>query len=85
MPDDYAGLRAAVLIQIADGDAFNPPTLADELTEKISAATGGQPEICHYPAGHAFLNDENLLGTFDPDEARKAWDRAVTFLIEHLG
>jgi carboxymethylenebutenolidase len=84
MPDDYAGLQAAVLIQISDGDQFNPPTLADELTEKISAGTRRKPEIAHYPAGHAFLNDENLLGTFDAEQARIAWDRTVAFLRAHL-
>jgi dienelactone hydrolase len=53
-----------VLIHIADGDAINPPTLAAELNEKISADTGRNPEIDHYPAGHAFLNEEDLLETF---------------------
>ena len=85
MPDDYSGLQAEVLIQISDGDQFNPPTLADELTEKISAGTGRKPQIAHYPAGHAFLNDENLLGTFDAEQARIAWDRTVAFLRVHLG
>src|SRR5580704_11667226 len=85
MPDDYAGLEAPVLIQIADGDEINPPTLAEELNEKISAATRRKPEIDHYPAGHAFLNEENLLGTFDAEQARIAWDRTVAFLGAHLG
>jgi carboxymethylenebutenolidase len=85
MPDDYSALRADVLIQIADGDQFNPPTLADELTEKITSGTGSPPEIAHYPAGHAFLNDENLLGTYDAEQASIAWDRTVAFLREHLG
>ena len=85
MPDDYSGLQAEVLIQISDGDQFNPPTLADELTEKISAGTGRKPQIAHYPAGHAFLNDENLLGTFDAEQAKIAWDRTVAFLRVHLG
>jgi carboxymethylenebutenolidase len=85
MPDDYAGLRAAVLVQVADGDQFNSNTLAGELTEKITVGTGSPPEIAHYPAGHAFLNDENLLGTFDADQARMAWDRTLAFLRTHLG
>jgi carboxymethylenebutenolidase len=85
MPDDYTGLQAAVLIQIADGDHINPPTLAEELIEKISAGTGRIPEIAHYPAGHAFLNDENFLETFDAEQARIAWDRTVAFLGAHLG
>src|SRR5580700_2532917 len=85
MPDGYAGLQAPVLIHIPDGDEINPPTLAEELTETISAATGTMPEIDHYPAGHAFLNDENLLGTFDAEQARIAWDRTLAFLRAHLG
>ena len=84
MPDDYAGLQAPVLIHIPDGDEINPPTLAEELNEKISAATRTEPEIDHYPAGHAFLNEENLLGTFDPEQAGIAWDRTVAFLRAHL-
>ena len=85
MPDDYAGLQAPVLIHIPDGDQINPPTLAEELNEKISAGTGRKPEIDHYPAGHAFLNEEDLLGTFDAEQARIAWDRTVAFLRAHLG
>jgi carboxymethylenebutenolidase len=85
MPDGYAGLQAAVQVHIPDGDQINPPTLAEELNEKISADTGTKPEILHYPAGHAFLNEEDLLGTFDAEQARIAWDRAVAFLGSHLG
>jgi carboxymethylenebutenolidase len=85
MPDDYAGLQAPVLIHIADGDEINPPTLAEELDEKIAGATRTKPEIDHYPAGHAFLNEEDLLGTFDAEQARIAWDRTLAFLRAHLG
>lgn len=65
MPEDYSGLQAPGLVHIPDNDAINPPTLAEELKEKISADTGTKPEIDHYPAGDAFLNEENLLGTYD--------------------
>jgi carboxymethylenebutenolidase len=85
MPDGYAGLQAPVLIHIPDGDEINPPTLAEELNEKISAETSRKPEIDHYPAGHAFLNEEDLLGTYDAEQARIAWDRTVAFLRAHLG
>jgi carboxymethylenebutenolidase len=85
MPDGYAGLQAPVLIHIPDGDEINPPTLAEELNEKISADTRTKPEIDHYPAGHAFLNEEDLLGTYDAEQARIAWDRTVAFLRVHLG
>ena len=84
LPDDYAGLQAAVLIQVAEQDQFASPSQADELAEKIAAGNGRKPEIDRYPAGHAFNNDENLLGTHDPEQARRAWDRTISFLREHL-
>jgi carboxymethylenebutenolidase len=85
LPDDYAGLQAKVLIHIPDSDKINPPTLAGDLDEKISVRTGTKPEIDHYPAGHAFLNEEDLLGTYDAEQAKIAWDRTVDFLRVHLG
>jgi carboxymethylenebutenolidase len=85
MPDDYVGLQATVLIHIPDNDAINPPTLAEEINEKIEADTGRKPEIDHYPAGHAFLNEDDLLGTFDAEQAKIAWDRTLAFLRSRLG
>ncbi len=29
--------------------------------------TGQRPDFRFYPAGHAFFNDENLIGTYDPE------------------
>jgi len=84
LPDDYAGLQAAVLAHFGEEDGFVPISAADELADKIRAGTGQEPEIQRYPAGHAFLNDENLLGTYDPEQAGLAWDRTVAFLHQHL-
>ena len=84
MPEDYAGLQAAVQAHFAEGDAFVPLAEADGLAERIRSGTGREPEIHRYPAGHAFLNDANLLGTHDAAQAKLAWDRAVAFLEEHL-
>ena len=85
MPEDYAGMQAAVLAHFGESDDFIPISRADELSAKIQAGTGRAPVIHRYPAGHAFLNDENLLGTYDPAQARLAWDRTAAFLHEHLG
>ena len=84
LPDDYSGLQAAVLAHFAEGDAFIPISVADDLEAKVTADTGKAPEIARYAAGHAFLNDENLLGTYDAALAGQAWDRTVAFLHEHL-
>ena len=56
-----------------------------ELTEKISAGAQREPEINHYPAGHALLNEEDLLGTYDAEQAKIARNRIVAFLRAHLG
>ena len=84
LPEDYSGLQAAVLAIFGEEDAFLPIEAADDLAARIVAGTGRRPEIERYPAGHAFVNDENLLGTYDPALARRAWDRAVSFLDEAL-
>jgi carboxymethylenebutenolidase len=85
MPDDYSGLQARVLVHYGEKDEFVPVDSANELAAQIEAGTGRRPEIERYPAGHAFVNNENLLGTYDPEQAQKAWARAVAFLHEHLG
>lgn len=84
MPEDYSRLQAAVLAHFGERDEYNPISKADELAEKIKAGTGQEPRIERYPAGHAFMNDENLLGTYDPEQAKLAWDRTVAFLREQL-
>jgi carboxymethylenebutenolidase len=85
MPDDYSRLQASVLAHFGEKDDFIPIAHADELIARISADTGRQPDIERYPAGHAFLNDDNLLGTYDPELGKKAWDRTIAFLHQRLG
>ncbi|HEX6392004.1 MAG TPA: alpha/beta fold hydrolase [Acidimicrobiales bacterium] len=85
LPDDYAGLQAAVLVHVAEGDQFVPASQADQLAEKIAAGTGRKPELIRYPGGHAFNNHDNLLGTYDSELSKKAWGSTVAFLRQHLG
>ena len=35
-------------------------------------------------AGHAFFNDHNRLGTYDPAQADLSWERTVSFLRDAL-
>jgi carboxymethylenebutenolidase len=83
-PEDYAGLQAPVLAHFGENDDFIPLDNAKDLSKKIKAGTGQEPTIHTYPAGHAFLNDENLLGTHDPEQGQLAWNRTLSFLREHL-
>ncbi len=84
LPEDYAGLRAAVLAHFGDQDAFMDPNAAAALEASLRTGTPAEVKIVRYPAGHAFLNDENLLGTYDPEAAAAAWDATVSFLKDHL-
>lgn len=82
---DPSTITAPVQGHYGTEDAFIPLEAAQDLERKLASATGRAPEFHYYPAGHAFLNNENLLGTYDPEQAAVAWDRAVAFLQRHLG
>lgn len=84
MPEDFSKVKATVMVQWADNDGFQPAEALDELAGRLTSGTGRAPEVNRYPAGHAFLNDENLIGTYDPDQAKVAWEEAVGFLRQHL-
>ncbi|MDH6580024.1 dienelactone hydrolase family protein [Kitasatospora sp. MAP5-34] len=82
---NYRGLTAHVLGHFAESDRSLPVEVVDEAATLIGEATDRLPEIHFYPAGHAFMNDENLLGTYDGLQARIAWQRTLSFLWGHLG
>jgi carboxymethylenebutenolidase len=68
----------------ADNDDFYPADKAREQADQIRKESGTEVEYFFYPAGHAFHNDETLLGTYDADQAKIAWDRAVEFLKANI-
>ena len=88
LPRDEAalpGIRAAVQGHFGLDDHSIPV----DRVRSVFAALGERPgpeasELHLYPAGHAFLNDENLIGTYDPECAQQAWSRAVRFLTDHV-
>ncbi len=81
---DLSGLTAPVLGHFGEQDAFTTPEAARALADRIREESGVTPQFFSYPAGHAFFNDENLLGTHDPEQAALAWNRTTAFLHEHL-
>ena len=81
---DFSGMTASVQGHFGEQDDFIPLDAVHKLTDDITSATGTKPEIHLYPAGHAFLNDENLLGTYDAEQARTAWERTIGFLSDKL-
>ena len=85
VPESYEGLTAAVQGHYGLRDDFYPADDARAQAEQIKAATGAEVEFHFYDAGHAFHNDTNKLGTYSPDDARKAWSRTVEFLRAKVG
>ena len=84
MPATYAGVTAAVQGHYGEQDGFYPPEQAREQEKQIREESGAQVEFFFYPAGHAFHNDQDLLGTYDAEQAKLAWSRSVEFLKANL-
>jgi carboxymethylenebutenolidase len=84
LPDEYAGVTAAVQGHYGESDDFYPADKAREQEKQIREESGAEVEFFFYPAGHAFHNDENLLGTYDAENAELAWQRTVDFLASRL-
>jgi carboxymethylenebutenolidase len=61
-----------------------PPEAVRQLAQRIESESRVQPEFHFYPAGHAFFNDENHLGTYDEQQAQLAWNRTLEFLRAHV-
>jgi carboxymethylenebutenolidase len=88
LPGDISlvpGIRAAVQGHFGLEDHSIPV----DRVRSVFGALDQRPEVAPaelhlYPAGHAFLNDENLIGTYNPEAAAQAWSRAVAFLTEHV-
>ncbi|MDQ2881045.1 MAG: dienelactone hydrolase family protein [Actinomycetota bacterium] len=87
--EDYPSfekLSAPLLGHFGEQDQMQGPDQVRQLAARIEEQTGRRPDFRFYPAaGHAFFNDENLLGTYDPEQAAKAWDATLRFLREQLG
>ncbi len=83
-PGSFDGLQAEVLGHYGENDDFLPPDQARALADRIAEESGRPVEFLFYPAGHAFFNDENLLGTYDQGAAALAWDRTLEFLHRHV-
>ncbi len=84
VPDSYAGLTAAVQGHYGEQDDFYPVEQARAQERQIRTESGADVQFFYYPAGHAFNNDENKLGTYDEASATLAWSRTLEFLRSRL-
>jgi carboxymethylenebutenolidase len=82
---DWSGLTAPVRGHFADRDDFFPPEAVRELELQLRVMGKDVEFEIHPGCGHAFANEENPLGTHDPDLATMCWSATVAFLHERLG
>jgi carboxymethylenebutenolidase len=81
---DFSKIAAPVLGHFGTADDFIALETSEALLVELRDA-GVKAEFVFYEgAGHAFFNDTNRLGTYDPDAAGRAWQRSVDFLTENL-
>jgi carboxymethylenebutenolidase len=84
VPDSYTGITAPIQGHYAEQDGFYPVEAARQQEQQIRSESRAPVEFFYYPAGHAFLNDKDRIGTYDKDSADLAWGRAVAFLKANL-
>lgn len=84
VPSSFAGLTAAVQGHYALRDEMYPVDAARAQEQQIRDESGAEVEFFYYDAGHAFHNDEDLIGTYSPDDAALAWSRTLEFLRARL-
>lgn len=81
---DFSRIEAPLVGHFGTADDFIGVETAEELLGELREA-GVKAEFVFYEgAGHAFFNDTNRLGTYDPDAAARAWQRSTEFLHENL-
>ncbi len=84
VPNDFSGVSAAVQGHYANFDDFYPVDQAREQERQIRRESGSEVTYFYYDGKHAFHNDENPAGNYDPALAGAAWERAVDFLQEKV-
>jgi carboxymethylenebutenolidase len=81
---DWSGLTASVEGHFAENDDFFAVPAVKEL-EATLRGLGKDATFHIYPGtGHGFTNEEDPLGTYDPDATAVAWDRLLAHLRAHL-
>jgi carboxymethylenebutenolidase len=78
---DVRNIRTPLQLHLAEKDQSFPPEAARAFLAKLKE--GNVPhEVYWYNAGHAFFNENGP--TYNPEAAKLAWDRTVSFFEKHL-
>lgn len=81
---DFSKVDAPVLGHFGTADEFVSVDDAKDLEQELSDAGVDVDFEFYEGAGHAFFNDTDRLGTYDPQAAERSWDRSVEFLRSNL-
>ena len=82
---DLSTIKAPMLGHFAEQDTMAPPEAVRALEQRIRDQAGVEVTFHIYPGvGHAFFNDENHMGTYNPEQATIAWERTLDFLRSKL-
>jgi carboxymethylenebutenolidase len=81
---DFTGISGPVLGHFGTADEFIPLEDADQLESELRDAGVDVTFHRYEGGGHAFFNDTNRLGTYDPDLAQSSWERTISFLRSAL-
>ena len=80
-----SNVKAKVAIHVGDQDQMVDETLVNGIVERLQEQAGAEVHTFWYTGrGHAFMNDENLMGTYDKDDADLLWSRLVDFLSANI-
>jgi carboxymethylenebutenolidase len=82
---DWSNLSASVSGHFAGDDDFFPAEAVKALESELRGM-GKDVEFTMYEGtGHAFGNEDNALGTHNPEATDRAWTATLAFLHEKLG
>lgn len=81
---DFSKLKGPLLGHFGTADEFISHDAAQALERELRDA--GADVTFHYYEGngHAFFNDLDRLGTYDPQAAQLSWERTISFLRDAL-
>jgi carboxymethylenebutenolidase len=81
---DFSKIEAPVLGHFGTADEFVSVDDAKNLEAELREAGVDARFEFYDGAGHAFFNDTNRLGTYDPQAAEAAWRRTLEFFDSNL-
>lgn len=80
---DVKTIAIPLQMHFAEQDQFFTPDQARALEAKLKEGKV-KHETYWYKANHGFGNEANLIGTYNADAAKLAWQRTTDFFARHL-